>query len=140
MPYNTLKKFKLSDRVLITNNFEQNKNIVMSMPACGGVYLLTTDRELERLKGASDILYIGRSGNLRKRAKQLFKYLLPEDFADWKGKHTASVAVEKILKETSIKIFISYVTCGNYKELETELLQKYCKNHIETSPLNNQRK
>ena len=76
-----------------------NKELVLSMPKVGGVYIVTTDNELERLKGKSDILYIGRSGNLRRRIKYLLKYFLPPKFAGNWGRHTARDALKIILEE-----------------------------------------
>lgn len=140
MPYSALKQFNLSKKELITRDFDKNMNLVLSAPACSGIYMVTTDRELERVRGRSDVLYIGRSGNLRKRMKYLLKYFLPADFAGNWGRHIARDVLKTILDETDLKVFISYATCGNYKQVETLLLQKFCKNHIEGPPLNNQRK
>lgn len=140
MPYHELKNFKLSDKVQITSDIIRNKDFVLSVPPLSGVYLITADKEFERIRGNSDILYIGRSGNLRTRMKYLLKYFLPLDFVGNWGRHTARDALKTIIEETKIKIFLSYVTCQNCKDIETLLLQKYCKNHIESPPLNNQRK
>ena len=140
MPYTILKKFKLSERFLVAVDKLRNKDLVLSMPNLSGIYIISADKELERLRGKSDFLYIGSTGNLQKRIKYLLKYFLPPEFAGNWGRHTARDALKIIMEETDIKVFISYVTCGNYKELETRLLQKYCQNHIETPPLNNQRK
>lgn len=140
MLHNLLKKFNLSKKFQITKDRDRNKELVLMFPKENGIYILTVDKELERLKGKSDILYIGRSRNLRNRAKFLLKYFLPKDFAGNWGKHTAREAVKKILEETDINLYIQYTTCDNCKDIETLLLQKYCQNHIETPPLNNQRK
>jgi len=140
MPYTILKKFKLSKKLLVFTDKSKNKELVLSIPAVGGVYVVTANKEFERLRGGSDILYIGRTGNLRRRIKYLLKYFLPKEFAGNWGKHTARDALKTILEETDIKVFISFVECKNYKEIETLLLQKYCKNHIESPPLNNQRR
>ena len=140
MSYQILKQFKLSNKELVTKDLQKNKDFVMSVPTNSGVYIITANKELERLRGKSDILYIGRSGNLRRRMKYLLKYFLPPEFAGNWGRHTARNALKTILDETDTKVYISYVACSNYKEIETKLIQKYCKNHIETPPLNNQRK
>ena len=136
-----LKKIKLSEKLIVfLDELEKNKELVLSLPRVGGIYMISTDKELERLRDKSDILYIGRTSNLQKRIKYLLKYFLPSEFAGNWGRHTVRDALRIILKETDIKVYISYVVCGNYKEIETRLLQKYCKNHIETPPLNNQRR
>ncbi|MCK5061931.1 hypothetical protein KAR28_05295 [Candidatus Parcubacteria bacterium] len=141
MPYTILKKFKLSKKLIVSSDkLEKNRELVLSLPQIGGIYIVSTDKELERLWGKSDILYIGQSGNLRRRMKYLLKYFLPSDFVGNWGRHTARNALKVILDETDTKVYISYVTCSNYKKIETRLLQKYCKNHIESPPLNNQRK
>ncbi len=140
MPYTILKKFKLSEKVQVLEDETKNKELVLLIPKLSGIYIVTANKEFERLRGKSDILYIGRTGNLRRRMKYLLKYFLPPKFAGNWGKHTARKALKTILEETDIKVYISYVTCSNYKEIETKLLQKYCKNHIESPPLNNQRR
>ena len=140
MPYSILKKFKLSEKLIVSLDKPKNRELVLSLPRVSGVYVVSTNKELERLRNKSDILYIGRTCNLQKRIKYLLKYFLPPRFAGNWGRHTARNALKIILEETDIKVYISYVVCGNYKKIETKLIQKYCKNHIETPPLNNQRR
>ena len=139
MPYQILKKFKLSAKKQISTDLIENKDYVLSVPTKSGVYVVSTDYEVSRLRGKSDILYIGRSNNLRRRMKFLLKYFLPLGFVGNWGKHTAREALKIILEETDINVYIAYTVCGNQKAVEKKLLQKFCKNHIETPPLNNQR-
>lgn len=135
-----MRTLEFCEEAEITLDINKNKELVLAIPRKSGVYLIVGDKRIKRLSGESDVIYIGRSGNLHKRIKYLLKELLPSDFASNWGRHTAREALKKILESTDIKTRIKYSVCSNYKELETKLLQKYCKDHIEGPPLNNQRK
>jgi len=138
--HNDLQKLGFCDDCQIAQEINVNKKFVESVPADSGVYVLLADKNLPRLAGESNILYIGRGSNLRGRIKHLLKYYLPKDYAGNWGKHTAREALSRIIETTNMMPSISYVACTNYKDLETKLIQSYCKQHIETPPLNNQRK
>jgi hypothetical protein len=140
MPHELLKKFSFGNRIAISRDEQQNMQFVLDTARSCGVYVVFADRKIERVRGESDILYIGRSGNVQRRMKYLLKYFLPADFVGNWGRHTARDALKVIITETDIKVSVAHTFCGNYKEVESELLQKYCKVHIEGPPLNNQRK
>jgi hypothetical protein len=140
MPYRNLKKLGFCKPTLISLEKEINQNFVLSVPCKSGVYIVMIQNNIKRLRGESNILYIGRSRNLQRRMKYLLKYFLPSDFVGNWGRHTARNAIKVIIEETDYKPEITYCVFDNYKEMESRLLQAYCKNHIEGPPLNNQRK
>jgi len=140
MPYRNLKELGFRKPQLISTDKEINKKFVLSVPRESGVYVVMVQCDIKRLRGQSNILYIGRSRNLQRRMKYLLKYFLPADFVGSWGRHTARDAIKTIITETDHKPEISYRVFSNYKDMESVLLQAYCKNHIEGPPLNNQRK
>lgn len=139
MPYRNLKQLNFTENYFISPNKQDNLSYVRSLPAVPGVYAIVANNNLVRLKGASDIIYIGQTKNLRNRIKTLFKYLIPENVYRITYNHTARPGLMKILNETDYNLSITFLAHNNPREVERKLLTAYCNNHIETPPLNNQR-
>jgi hypothetical protein len=107
-----------------------------SAPSAPGVYVfrMAGGRLARRLKGKSDIVYIGSTvatnGSLRKRLAQ---HLPPRQ-------DPTGIAARILRVEQEVgSLEIAWATCpDNYKSqaLESELLDKYCADHIELPPLN----
>ncbi|MFH0972827.1 MAG: hypothetical protein V1768_02430 [Patescibacteria group bacterium] len=143
MHYKDLKDFGFlngDNEYIIFDNKEKNLSFIKKVPNESGVYIIFANREIQRLKGKSNIIYIGKSEALRDRLKDLFMYLLPYGAYDYFRPHTARTAMMKILKETNLKLTISYIKKSNPREFESRLIVKYCNSHIEPPPLNNQRR
>ncbi len=138
--HNDLQKLGFCEEYQISQDIYANKKLVESVPTNSGVYVVLADKNIPRLVGESNVLYIGRGSNLRQRIIDLLKYYLPKNYTDKARKHTAREALGRIIEDTDITPSISYVACTNHKDLETRLIQSYCKQHIETPPLNNQRR
>jgi hypothetical protein len=139
MIYKDLKQLGFSEDYSISLNKEDNLSYIRSLSRVPVVYIIKTNKKLVRLKGSSDIIYIGMSGNLRLRIKTLFKDLIPEGYYKISFNHTAREDVMRIIKETDNKLFITYLKHDNPREMESKLLTLYRKHHIESPPLNNQR-
>ncbi len=78
MSYTILKKFELSEKLIVSlNELEKNKKLVLSLPRVGGIYVVLVNKEFERLRDKFDILYIGRTCNLQRR----IIYLWQDQFA-----------------------------------------------------------
>lgn len=127
--------FKADDETTLLEELKRMKGIV-------GVYVVRADRPIPRLKGESDVLYIGE-GNVKNRVEELVKRFLPPS---WKRNitvsHTARNDLERALDELGISIEISYVKCNSKEEakgLENKLIWIYRQDHIESPPLNNTR-
>ncbi len=140
MPYRNLKDLGFTKEYMISGNKEENLNFIKNAPRNSGIYIILADKDIPRLKGQSNVVYIGKSDALCDRLKNLFMYLLPYGVYDRIGPHTARKALMKIIEETDLKLSISYIKHENPRELESKLIVAYCNNHIEPPPLNNQRK
>jgi len=157
MDSRTLKQFGFKEWLKISKDKDKNRELILKLPRKKGVYVIRANRCIPRLKGESDIIYIGE-GTIQYRVQQLLEKFLPVNFrSDYK--HTASEEIERILNETDLKLEVSYVTIDiekhvakilesifpsffrfNEKELAKELerilLKLYCSDHIELPPLN----
>ena len=140
MPHRNLKDLGFTKEYIISENKEDNFNFIKRVPRESGIYVILSDKNIQRLKDQSNIVYIGESDTLCDRLRNLFMYLLPHDSFNQFGPHTARKAMMKILEETDLKLSISYIKKDNPRELESKLIVAYCNSHIEPPPLNNQRK
>jgi hypothetical protein len=122
--------------------YEYNRDIILNLPKEQGVYVVRTTKFILRIKGHSDILYIGR-GVIQRRIQALLRSHLPLNFRDYTNKHSAREAFERVLNELGLEIEISFMLTKDSKkakDLESSLLRKFCQDHIEPPPLNNTRK
>jgi len=103
-----------------------------------GVYIVRSSTEICRLKGKSDILYIGKG-----KIKHRLIALLDPHFRETKRKHSAKQDLKRLITEEGFIIYIKYLffdTNDLAKKKEKDLLKKYCLKHIEPPPLNHTRK
>jgi excinuclease UvrABC nuclease subunit len=140
MSYRNLKQLGFSNYYSISPNKENNLFYLKNIPRVSGVYIITANKKIPRLKGGSKIIYIGKTNNLRNRIKILFKHLIPENTYKISYNHTAREGLMEIINETEYSPSIIYLEYSKPKKLESKLLLAYRKCHIETPPLNNQRK
>ncbi len=98
-------------------------------PSESGVYVLRLNRSFGRLKGESDILYIGSTSDIYQR--------IVENYLEGRGgKTTQRIRYYIFDREYLELIEISWVTSINPKQLEEELLKKYEEEHHELPPWN----
>jgi hypothetical protein len=99
-----------------------------------GVYVIKGKIPIGRIKGKSDIIYIGQ-GSLKGRLYAILGYFYGKsNERTWP--HTAKKEIFRLLSEEKKNLFISYRTTKSCKKLEKRLLHKYEKDHIELPPLN----
>ena len=136
-----LKKFGFSAWTKIIEDYAYNRNLILKLPKNKGTYVIRADKSISRIKGQSDIIYIGQ-GKIQSRIQQLLRSYLPINFRNYSNKHTAREAFERILNETELELEFSYVVVDTeeVKEIESRLLKLYCKDHIEPPPCNNTRR
>lgn len=141
MPYNNLKQLGFTDYFQISLSDKKiNLSYIRNLRRISCVYAIVADKKFSRLKGEADIVYIGQTKNIQTRVKTLFKDIIPENVYRITYNHTAREGMKKILNETDYKLYFTYLEHPEPKKIERKLLIAYCKNHIETPPLNNQRK
>jgi hypothetical protein len=112
------------------NWFPFKEETLSRIPETTGVYIfrIPNGKAFGRLKGNSDILYIGSSeSSLRKRLRF---YLQPGP------RQLTNIRINKMLKKYSVEL--SWIQNTKPKELETELISKYFGQHDELPPFNAQ--
>lgn len=110
------------------------ENIEKNIPNDKGIYIIKEENSVERVKGKSDIIYIGQ-GKLKDRLYAILGYFYGKsNEKNWP--HTAKKEIFRLLSEEKKNLFVSYHITRTCKNLEKELLHRYEKDHIELSPLN----
>lgn len=115
--------------------------IIQNAPATPGVYVFrfSGGQPIRRLKGESNIVYIGstkkgkaRSGSVQRRLKQHLRTR--------EGKIDIGYRIERVLKEIGrLEVaWRSFDTDADAQWHEAELLERYETDHIELPPLNRQ--
>jgi len=155
-----LEEFDFRIWIKIVKDYDYNRDLILKLPRKKGVYIIRADKPILRIKGESDIIYIGQ-GKIQSRIQQLLRSYLPVNFRNYFGKHTAREGFERILEETELELEFSYITMDIEetkakvlelatlhsfkgvditKGIERRLLERYCRDHIEPPPLNNTRR
>jgi hypothetical protein len=135
-----LKVHGFSNWIKIQTDYESNKKLVLRLPKDKGIYVVRAKVQIPRVKGDSDIIYIGQ-GVIKHRIQALLRSFLPPHFRDYMNKHTAREEFERLIREQEFELELCYVlTSEDPKAKESHLLHKYCEDHIEPPPLNNTRK
>jgi len=134
-----LETFGFNPWMRITNNYAHNGDLILKLPSEMGVYAIRADKLIPRIKGECDIIYIGQ-GNIQSRIQSLLRSYLPSNLRNYWSKHPARGGVERVLKETKLNLELCFKESKTAQEIESKLLEGYCKDHIEAPPLNNTRK
>jgi hypothetical protein len=141
MQSHDLKKYGFKDWLEIRTDkacYNYNKELILKLPREKGVYVIKANKPIGRLKGCSDIIYVGQ-GTIRNRIQVLIRSFLPLNFREYSSKHTARESFERVARELDLKLKLSYTIVKNPRETEKQLLKAYCRDHIEPPPLNNTR-
>ena len=105
--------------------------------ACHGVYFFRLSENFGRLKGVSDILYIGKTENKKGLKRRFELYLKPG--ASQETNKRVNIFIRKY-REKGMKgeIQVAWIKTGNFKakEKENQLLDRYFQEHCELPPLN----
>jgi excinuclease UvrABC nuclease subunit len=111
------------------------KALLASLPSARGVYAIRRKTPYQRVRGESDITYIGSATNqdgLRMRVRQYFH-------PGWKQETNKRILG---LIQNSAEFEISWLLAGSAgaaKALEQDLLDKYADDHGELPPENRRR-
>lgn len=117
---------------------EQNASLVQNEThRKKGVYVVRVSKYIKRVKGKSDIVYIGR-GNLHQRVRRLLKLFPGRVTENTKNQKVlfARLGLLSIVSHMNADVWVTYKITDNYIQLEKDLLQKYRDDHIEMPPLN----
>jgi len=134
-----IKTYGFEDWLEIRTKYTHNRELILKLPRVKGVYVIRAHKTIKRIKGESDIVYVGQ-GTIQSRIQVLLRSFLPINFRNYQSKHTARESFERIINELDLKLEFSYIIAKNPKEIETQLLEAYCGEHIEPPPLNNTRR
>ena len=101
-----------------------------SAPKQSGIYIFRMARGecFRRLKGESDVLYIGSAEGKRGLRERLQQYLRPGP-TQWTNKR-----IHEMAKKYDMEI--AWYLCGEASNLELQLLRRYFEDHDELPPLN----
>ena len=107
-----------------------NEESMKSAPKQCGIYIfrMAQGKRLERLKGESDIFYIGSTEGKHGLRGRLQQYLRPGR-TQWTNKRIREMAKKYDME-------IAWCLCGEASNLEHQLLQRYFEDHDELPPLN----
>ncbi|GEM_PF-6224127 len=96
-------------------------------PTTSGIYLMRLRKNAGRLKGSSDVYYIGQSKNLRGRLK-----------AHWKGTNYkyATPIVNKLYQANKVEVAWIETDLKSAKRAEVNCLAEYFADHLELPPGN----
>lgn len=85
---------------------------------------------IQRLRGKSDILYLGRSGTINNRTirRRLLELL--------RNHHVAAPRVKRLREELAFQLEFSFAETKEPESTEKLLLMSYEKEHYELPPLN----
>lgn len=107
------------------NRQNLNESNIRKLPAVSGIYRIHTQKLFPRLLGKTDIVYIGKGQNLRKRLLSFFGY----------GTRRATHRFDR-LKQKGFKLAFSFLISKNPEALEKQEIKKYELRHLEIPPLN----
>jgi hypothetical protein len=109
-----------------------NQSVVWEAPLAPGIYVfrLAERKAIQRLKGESDVLYVGCSAKLRNRFKEHLKVMNVERNVAYRLQR-----VEQQIGRLEVS-WESYDSADKAKDAERLLLAKYEMEHIEFPPLN----
>lgn len=107
-----------------------NEQSIKNAPKRWGAYVIRTTggKSFGRLRGKSDILYIGSTKNKRGLNQRLTQFLNPGP-TQW-----TSQRINKFIKKYPVEV--AWRISDEPRNLESELLQQYFKEHEELPPLN----
>jgi hypothetical protein len=114
-----------------------------------GVYAFVLDEEFPRLRGRTDIIYIGHAGSRNKRSihKRMLDYCkayksAPQDkrISDQIKRLKTKVRVGTTLRDkilnNRVSLFYKEIQHDECRKAEFNLLKQYSEDHIELPPLN----
>lgn len=95
-----------------------------------GVYLIRSKEKIHRLKGISDIIYVGK-GVLRNRIGKALAYYRGQKKCPYYSR-----MLSLFLVELNLDLSFSYLVTESAEQLERLILKEYENDHYELPPLN----
>jgi hypothetical protein len=115
-------------------NRQEGRNLNRSLPATSGVYAIRNGTDYNRLRGQSDIYYIGCATNANGLRFRIYQMFHPGPT------QSTNKRVLKELSETpTLEISYFETPTANAKMLESALLERYENEHGELPPGNRRR-
>jgi len=121
---------KKNNLIWYTFSLKNKENILERSTLDIGVYIIRTDKSFGRLKGSSDILYIGKTN-----AKGGFKTRMKQYFNPGPSQLT-NIRIKNFLSNNRVFMEISFLKNNDPESLERDLLKKYVEEHLELPPFN----
>ena len=105
--------------------FELTKENIAVVPKSSGIYKIYASFSFPRLHGETNILYIGKAKNLRRRLGTFIR-----------GRGRNALPRFQRLQKNGFCLMFSYKPCDDPKLQEVLSLTKYERKHLELPPLN----
>jgi excinuclease UvrABC nuclease subunit len=115
-------------------NLQEERNLSRTLPASYGVYAIRNRNDYQRLRGQSDIYYIGCATNakgLRNRINQMFH--------PGPTQSTNKRILKELNKTSTLEISYFETSTAMARMLEAALLERYESDHGELPPGNRRR-
>lgn len=109
---------------------EIKKEKIDELPKSKGLYAFVLDTDFCRMKGKSDILYIGKTSNKKGIRQRIRWYLKPTK------EQETNIRIKKFIDSRNGKVKLFFKVCNNERIEEKKLLYEYLKQHDELPPLN----
>ncbi len=94
------------------------------VPKEPGIYKVFTEKKFSRLHGKTNIVYIGKADNLKRRIRSF-----------WKGTRNARYRFQNLI-EAGFPLSYSFFVCNNPRKTEEHELAEFERKHLELPPLN----
>lgn len=110
--------------------------LLAALPTSTGVYVILFPQAEQRLRGASDIAYIGRAGNQNGIRGRVRQYFHPGH------RQSTNIAMRQRICDPGCTLRLGFVvtdTVGTARRLESDLLLRFEREHGELPPYNRQR-
>ncbi len=103
-----------------------DQSTLKSVPKEPGIYMVRAEKPFCRLRGETDILYIGMAGRDLRRRLSTF----------WRANGRNAKIRFETLKKAGFALHYSYYPCANPREEERLALARFARKHLELPPLN----
>ena len=113
-------------------NRQTKKELLRSVPKSFGIYAIRRDRPFSRVRGASDILYIGSAANQKGLRGRIRQYFSPGP-TQWTNKRILALVADASNYQIS---WLQTDSIAKAKALEQELFDRYEQEHGDLPPEN----
>ncbi len=128
MDFTSLQKYGFKEWYRLTDIIKG----IVEVPITPATYALRLDHKFGRLRGSSDLLYIGSTSNLHFR--------IIENYLGGRGDKTTKRIRDYLFNKGYLEATeVSWIITQNYEKIESKLLAEYEKEHHELPPWNRAR-